>query len=338
MNDLELADRWILARYQQVVLQTRHQIDTYGLGEAAKGLYEFIWRDLCDWYIELVKPRLRQEETPSRRIAQQTLAYVLEGTLKLLHPFMPHITEEIWQTLTQTEENRYLALQAYPKLEDPEETVVAADPTEMLQGDTTAEANRTTLPSALEVTANTPEISDGDGRDWAMLLGDLPILILETLQAYRHSLINLGLLLGGILVVMIALAVAKMMLPIPILGWTFECIGLGYTLYFALSNLLWHEDRQALGRSLQNQKQKILPVLEASKAQKGAIPVASTTVMAQLPPTPPVSTLRALMETDIETQFELLIGTIRTIRNLRAETKHQTQFAHQGDSAIRARS
>ena len=101
IDKLELCDRWILSRFHQTVQQTRKQIEAYGLGEAAKGLYEFIWGDFCDWYIELVKTRLWQE-TPSRDVARQTLAYILDGTLKLLHPFMPHITEEIWQTLSQS--------------------------------------------------------------------------------------------------------------------------------------------------------------------------------------------------------------------------------------------
>ncbi|HEY9771695.1 MAG TPA: valine--tRNA ligase [Coleofasciculaceae cyanobacterium] len=117
---LELVDRWLLSRFYQTVKQTQANIETYGLGEAAKGLYEFIWHDFCDWYIELVKSRLWQDETSkSRQVAQQTLGYVLEGILKLLHPFMPHITEEIWQTLTQTEGKQTLAIQTYPKvLED----------------------------------------------------------------------------------------------------------------------------------------------------------------------------------------------------------------------------
>ncbi|PPS40196.1 valine--tRNA ligase [Chroococcidiopsis sp. TS-821] len=117
-SELELSDRWILSRFYQVVQQTSDYINKYGLGEAAKGLYDFIWGDFCDWYIELVKSRLQNKSTTaSRQVAQQTLAYVLEGILKLLHPFMPHITEEIWHTLTQAEANQFLALQSYPEVE-----------------------------------------------------------------------------------------------------------------------------------------------------------------------------------------------------------------------------
>jgi valyl-tRNA synthetase len=114
---LELSDRWILSRFHQVVRQTSNDIEHYALGEAAKGLYEFFWGDFCDWYIELVKSRLQKESpVPSRQAAQKTLAYVLEGILKLLHPFMPHITEEIWHTLTfQAEVGQFLALQSYPE-------------------------------------------------------------------------------------------------------------------------------------------------------------------------------------------------------------------------------
>lgn len=115
--DLELADRWILSRYRQVVVQTRTQIANFGLGEAARGLYEFFWNEFCDWYIELVKPRLRQEGA-SQRVAQQTLAHVLEGLLKLFHPLMPHITEELWYTLTEADDQTFLAVQSYPTAEE----------------------------------------------------------------------------------------------------------------------------------------------------------------------------------------------------------------------------
>jgi valyl-tRNA synthetase len=114
---LELVDKWLLSRFQQTVKQTKANIKSYSLGEAAKGLYEFIWNDFCDWYIELVKTRLWQDETStSRLVTQQTLGYVLEGILKLLHPFMPHITEEIWQTLTQVDGQLNLASQNYPEV------------------------------------------------------------------------------------------------------------------------------------------------------------------------------------------------------------------------------
>ncbi|MDY6938113.1 MAG: valine--tRNA ligase [Cyanobacteriota bacterium] len=115
---LELADRWILSRFHQTARQTNDYLKNYGMGEAAKGLYEFIWGDFCDWYIELAKSRLQGEDAESKQVAQQTLAFVLEGILKLLHPFLPHITEEIWQTLTQTGEEACLAQQAYPQGEE----------------------------------------------------------------------------------------------------------------------------------------------------------------------------------------------------------------------------
>ncbi|MBE9065819.1 valine--tRNA ligase [Leptolyngbya cf. ectocarpi LEGE 11479] len=111
---LELADKWILSKFNQTINQTRECLNQYGMGEAAKVLYEFIWGDFCDWYIELVKPRLYGKDENSKLVAQQTLAFVLEGILKLLHPFTPHITEEVWHTLTQVGEDSYLAVQPYP--------------------------------------------------------------------------------------------------------------------------------------------------------------------------------------------------------------------------------
>jgi valyl-tRNA synthetase len=115
-NDLQVADRWILSRFHHTVEQTCNYIDNYGLGEAAKILYEFFWGDFCDWYIELVKSRLAEgAEANSKLVAQQTLAFVLDGILKLLHPFMPHVTAEIWQTLTQSPANNDVSLQRYPQ-------------------------------------------------------------------------------------------------------------------------------------------------------------------------------------------------------------------------------
>jgi valyl-tRNA synthetase len=124
-ESLEVADQWILSRFHQTVQQTGNHIDRYALGEAAKGLYEFFWGDFCDWYIELVKSRLQEDAEPnSKLVVLQTLALILDGILKLLHPFMPHITAEIWQTLSQSDESPLapllkggtgdISIQAYP--------------------------------------------------------------------------------------------------------------------------------------------------------------------------------------------------------------------------------
>lgn len=97
-DDYTLADRWILSRYARTSAAVTENLEKFELGEAARAIYEFIWGELCDWYIELVKGRLyNKEEGRSRQTAQYVLGYVLERTLRLLHPFMPFLTEEIWQ-------------------------------------------------------------------------------------------------------------------------------------------------------------------------------------------------------------------------------------------------
>jgi valyl-tRNA synthetase len=96
---LSLPDQWILSRLQQVISDTTRLLERYDLGAAASLLYDFIWNEYCDWYIEFSKSRLNQEELLERKIAQSILARVLRQTLELLHPFMPFLTEEIWQAL-----------------------------------------------------------------------------------------------------------------------------------------------------------------------------------------------------------------------------------------------
>ncbi len=98
LNSLEIEDKWILHEYNELVKEVTENLDKYELGVAVSKLYDFIWDSFCDWYIELVKPRFF-EEGESNIVAQKVLTYVLSNTLKLLHPFMPFITEEIWQAL-----------------------------------------------------------------------------------------------------------------------------------------------------------------------------------------------------------------------------------------------
>lgn len=97
-EDYTLADRWILSRYAKTVADVTNNLERFELGEAGRALYDFIWNEFCDWYIEMAKARLyNKEAATARQTAQYVLCYVLENTLKLLHPFMPYITEEIWQ-------------------------------------------------------------------------------------------------------------------------------------------------------------------------------------------------------------------------------------------------
>lgn len=113
-GEFTLADQWILSRYNQTVKEVTENMEKYELGEAGRVLYEFIWNELCDWYIELIKPRLYGKETPeSRQVAQHVLWFVLSNTMKLLHPFMPFITEEIWQHLPH--EGETIMVQEWPE-------------------------------------------------------------------------------------------------------------------------------------------------------------------------------------------------------------------------------
>ncbi len=121
---LKLPDRWILSRLARVNRETAERYGIYGLGEAAKGLYEFAWNEVCDWYLELIKRRLNPGENPGtealadQRTARQVLAKVLAELLVLLHPLMPHLSEELWHGLTGEPEGTFLALQPWPAVDE----------------------------------------------------------------------------------------------------------------------------------------------------------------------------------------------------------------------------
>ena len=107
-NNLRLEDKWILSRLNRTIEAVNSGFTTYDMDDSARALYEFIWNEYCDWYIELAKPRLRGS-AQERSQVQAILCYVLDQTLRLLHPIMPFITEEIWQALPHEGESIMVA-------------------------------------------------------------------------------------------------------------------------------------------------------------------------------------------------------------------------------------
>ena len=127
LNKLEIADKWILSKLNTLIAEVTENLEKYELGVAEQKCYDFIWDSYCDWYIELTKSRLYSEDEESKLVAQQVLLYVLDQILRLMHPFMPFITEEIWQAIPH--EGEALIVAAWPKYREdlsfkPEETAM----------------------------------------------------------------------------------------------------------------------------------------------------------------------------------------------------------------------
>ncbi len=99
LDKLEIADKWVLSKLNTLIAEVTENLEKYELGVAVQKVYDFIWDAYCDWYIELTKARLYSEDADRKQTAIQVLVYVLDQVLRLLHPFMPFITEEIWQSL-----------------------------------------------------------------------------------------------------------------------------------------------------------------------------------------------------------------------------------------------
>lgn len=115
-GELSTADRWILHRLNETSRDITRLIDSYEYGETGRLLYNFIWDDLCDWYIEFAKLSLYGADAAAKAKTQSVLAYVLDRTLRLIHPFMPFITEEIWQHLPH--EGETITLAEWPKYDE----------------------------------------------------------------------------------------------------------------------------------------------------------------------------------------------------------------------------
>ncbi len=99
LSKLEIADKWVLSKLNTLIAEVTENLERYELGVAVQKVYDFIWDTYCDWYIELTKARLYSEDTDRKQTAIQVLVYVLDQVLRLLHPFMPFITEQIWQSI-----------------------------------------------------------------------------------------------------------------------------------------------------------------------------------------------------------------------------------------------
>lgn len=114
--NLDASDKWILSRFNGAVREVTENMEKYELGMAAQRLYDFMWSEFCDWYIELTKPRLYGTDAAEKNTALSVLCFVLAGTMKLLHPFMPFITEEIYTHLPGSGET--IMLSAWPSCVD----------------------------------------------------------------------------------------------------------------------------------------------------------------------------------------------------------------------------
>ena len=115
-TDLDLADQWILAQLNTTVADVLRLSEKYELGEVGRALYNFIWNDFCDWYIEFSKAVLNGDDEAAKKHKRQVLAYVLDQILRLLHPIMPFVTEKIW--LTMPHEGKSLVVAEYPQVHE----------------------------------------------------------------------------------------------------------------------------------------------------------------------------------------------------------------------------
>ncbi len=116
LEDLTMADRWILSKANGLAREVTENLERYELGIALQKVYDFVWEEFCDWYIEMVKPRLWEEEDATKAAAIWTLKTVLIQSLKLLHPYIPFVTEEIFCNLQEEEES--IMISSWPEYRD----------------------------------------------------------------------------------------------------------------------------------------------------------------------------------------------------------------------------
>ena len=179
--ELSLADRWILSRLQETELAVTRAIEHYRFDHASQALYEFIWNEYCDWYLELSKPVLWDEQASAqaKRGTRRTLIRVLETWLRLLHPFMPFITEEIWQTVAPLAgvSGPTIMLQSYPVADDKAIDKAANADIEWLKGVIVGVRNIRGEMNIPPGKALSVLLKDGDKTDKSRLEQNAPFLI-----------------------------------------------------------------------------------------------------------------------------------------------------------------
>lgn len=187
---LELADRWILSRLNRALAEVDKSLQEFRFNDATRAVYDFIWGEYCDWYLELIKKRLYDAADPEgRRVARSLAAYVLENSVRMLHPFMPFITEEIWQNLPELYQQaaavRSIMLQPYPQ----------ADPGRLDAG---AEAEMALMQQVIGAVRNIRgEMNIPPAREADLILNSSDQAALDLIarnDAYLHKLARVGLI------------------------------------------------------------------------------------------------------------------------------------------------
>ncbi len=183
-DQLELADRWILSRLSQTAAAVDRSFKDFRFNDATRAIYEFVWGEFCDWYVELIKMRLYDETQPqAQQVACSVAVRVLDAVLRLLHPFMPFITEEIWQSLPTNESGakavKSIMLQPYPQ----------PDPAAL---DKSAEAEMTLLQSVIGAVRNIRGEMNVPPAKEAVLILNAEESLLQPLTTYENYIRKLG--------------------------------------------------------------------------------------------------------------------------------------------------
>jgi valyl-tRNA synthetase len=196
-----LEDRWILSRFNRAAADVHSSLNNYRFDEAATRIYDFFWAELCDWYLELIKPRLNFEEgadTAAARVACTNLINLFDASLRLLHPVMPFITEEIWQAMYDGKPPvKSIALAAYPAADDTQIDLAAETEMAILQDLIVSVRNlraelkvEPKVKVPIEVFAHEPAIRAMLEKNMGAVMMDRPANV-ETVTFVERSLANM---------------------------------------------------------------------------------------------------------------------------------------------------